>query len=764
MAWATTPIRRLSLLLSVTGGCLALSTCGVDKLLKPAPGGILQVTPPRLDDSAAAGSMAARITSLQIANGAAGVLGWTAAISRASPWLQLGTLSGNAPGTLAMSADPTGLDVGVYHDTIVVAAMSGGGEARIPVQFTVHPCDIQSLVIDSELFGSLGSADCAAPHRDSTFADLYRFEGSAGDSVSIELVAGNFAPYLVLDTTATPPAAAGVPLLERSGCAGLPGTTCLRYQRLSRSGSFVIEAATVAPHDSGSYTLRVFRPRAPYEPESLEQMGADSLTVVATGGVSAQPAVVLRGVVRDPDAGDSLRLEVEMRPVGVAFTGTPTATGRLVASDQEALVCVKDLTDHTSYHWQARTVDQTGRASAWDSYGANAEDPDFLVALSDPPAAPAQLGQFKSDAVTAIAVGGSTDETIVVFKGTVFDDDAGETVRLEVEVRPVSIACTDQPTASSAPVTSGSITSVAFTGLADNTYYHWQARAVDQTGRAGPWAAFGGNLETSHDFNIRIPPSRLVFTVHPTSVVSNVAIAPAVTVSAQDLTGATLTSFTGSVTVALGSGTPGAVFSGTRAAAAVAGVAAFSDLRIDRSGSGYTLVATSPGLAPVTSSSFVVTAGPAAKLVFTTPPGTTAQIGVPLSPQPVVQIQDAAGNNVSQAGRVITAAIASGGGTLGGMLTANTNTFGVASFTDLKITGAVGTRTLRFTSPGLSDLTSSAITLTAGPASAMAVNAGNQQSAAAGTAVAVAPEATLRATTVTPGRAAMVTLGPSTRT
>src|SRR5512145_817154 len=300
MAWAIrTPIRRLLLVLSVTGGSLSLSTCGVDKLLKPAPGGILQVTPPRLDDSAAAGSMAARITSLQISNGASGALGWTAAVSRASPWLQLGTLSGNAPGTLAMSADPTGLGVGVYHDTIVVAAMSGGGEARIPVQFSVHACLIQSLVIDSELFGSLGSADCGAPHRDSTFADLYRFVGSAGDSVSIELVA-NFEPYLLLDTTATPPAAAGVPLLEQSNCAGLPGTTCLRYQRLSRSGTFDIEVATLTPRDSGSYTLRLFRPRAPHEPEALEQLGADSVTALATGGVSAEPAIVLRGVVRDP--------------------------------------------------------------------------------------------------------------------------------------------------------------------------------------------------------------------------------------------------------------------------------------------------------------------------------------------------------------------------------------------------------------------------------------------------------------------------------
>ena len=870
MAWdhKTPPIRRLLLVLSVTGGSVLLTTCSVDKLLKPPAGGILQVTPTRLEDSAAVGSLAARVMSLQISNGASGTLGWTAAVEEANPWLRLAAPSGNAPGTLAVSAAPTGLGVGVYRDTIVVAAMTGGGEARIPVQFTVHPCSIQPLAINSELSGALGSVDCGAPHRDSSFADLYRFLGSAGDSVSIELAATKFAPYLILDTTATPPAAAGVPLPTGTGCAGLPGTTCLRYQRLPRSGTFILEAATVSRHDSGSYTVRLFRPRAPQAPESLEQFGADSVTVVATGGVSVEPAVVLSGVVRDPDAGDSLRLEVELRPVGAAFTGAATAASAQVAADEEALVLVTGLTDNTSYHWRARTLDQTGRVSAWSSYGANAEvAPDFLVAVPDAPAVPAGPGQFKSDALTAIAVGGQTDEATMVLKGTVFDQDPGDRVRLEVEVRPLGTAFTGEPTASSpletsgsiaavtivglanqtdyhwqtravdqgglagawssyggnsegevdfrvavarapnaptsltqlridgatlidvgdtiperslyfrgglsdpdpgdqvrfevelkpvgvnftnvpsgssVPVPSGSTASVALTGLADNASYHWQARAVDQTGRAGPWTAFGANLETSHDFYIRVPPSRLVFTVQPTTVVSNVAIAPAVIVSAQDMNGATITSFTGEVTIALGSGPAGAVLSGTTAVAAVAGVATFSDLRIDRSGSAYTLVATSPGLAPVTSSSFVVTAGPAAKLVITTPPGTTAQSGVPLSPQPVVRIQDAAGNNVSQGGTVITAAIASGGGTLGGTLTPSTNSSGVASFTDLKITGAVGTRALRFTSPGLTAVTSSAINLTAGPASTMDVNAGNGQSAAAGTAVAVAPSVIVR--------------------
>src|SRR2546429_1077444 len=75
---------------------------------------------------------------------------------------------------------------------------------------------------------------------------------------------------------------------------------------------------------------------------------------------------------------------------------------------------------------------------------------------------------------------------------------------------------------------------------------------------------------------------------------------------------------------------------------------------------------------------------------ITTQPSTTAQSGVAFAQQPVVQLRDASGNPVSQTGVTVTAAIASGGGTLGGTLTATTNGSGVASFTNLAITGAAG--------------------------------------------------------------------------
>src|SRR5205823_12472300 len=142
------------------------------------------------------------------------------------------------------------------------------------------------------------------------------------------------------------------------------------------------------------------------------------------------------------------------------------------------------------------------------------------------------------------------------------------------------------------------------------------------------------------------------------------------------------------------------------------GLATFSGLAISGPTGSYTLSFVAAGLTPAVSGTITVGAGVATQLTLTTQPSTTAQSGVAFARQPVVQLRDAAGNAVSQAGVTVTAAIATGGGTLGGTLTAATSGSGVASFTNLAITGAAGDRTLSFSATGLTAATSGTITLT----------------------------------------------------
>jgi hypothetical protein len=111
----------------------------------------------------------------------------------------------------------------------------------------------------------------------------------------------------------------------------------------------------------------------------------------------------------------------------------------------------------------------------------------------------------------------------------------------------------------------------------------------------------------------------------------------------------------------------------------------------------------------------MATAGAPARLSVQTQPSATAVSGTPLSQQPVIQLLDAQGNPSSQSGVAVTAAIGSGGGTLGGTLTRNTDGSGRAAFTDLVITGTPGTRTLRFTATGFAAVSSTQIDVGAVP-------------------------------------------------
>src|SRR5439155_435423 len=131
------------------------------------------------------------------------------------------------------------------------------------------------------------------------------------------------------------------------------------------AGTYWIEATSAGAGQTGKFTLSVTRPRPPAGPTTLTQLRSDSTTAISLGGSTDQASVVLRGVLADPDPADSLRLEVEVRPVGTAFGDTATQTGGRVANGQTGFVAVSGLANNTAYHWQARTVDQTGRASQW---------------------------------------------------------------------------------------------------------------------------------------------------------------------------------------------------------------------------------------------------------------------------------------------------------------------------------------------------------------------------------------------------------------
>ncbi|HYS61540.1 MAG TPA: hypothetical protein VEM27_13190, partial [Gemmatimonadales bacterium] len=213
--------------------------------------------------------------------------------------------------------------------------------------------------------------------------------------------------------------------------------------------------------------------------------------------------------------------------------------------------------------------------------------------------------------------------------------------------------------------------------------------------------------------------TQLAFIVQPSNTVAGAAINPAVQVTALDAAGNAVPSFTGSVTVALGSNPGGSTLSGTTTVAAVNGVASFSPLTLDKTGTGYALTTTATGLNPATSSGFTITPGAATQLVFGTQPGTTVA-GQQITPAVKVRALDAFGNVATEFTGAVAIALGSnpGGSTLSGT-TPVAAVNGVATFFMSLNKSGTG-YTLTASGGGFAPVTSTAFDITPGTATQLA--------------------------------------------
>jgi hypothetical protein len=202
----------------------------------------------------------------------------------------------------------------------------------------------------------------------------------------------------------------------------------------------------------------------------------------------------------------------------------------------------------------------------------------------------------------------------------------------------------------------------------------------------------------------------LVVTVQPPASVT-AGSGFGLTVTAEDSSGNPITSFNGTVTVALASNPGGATLGGTLTVTASGGVATFSGLTLTTAASGYTLVATASGLGPGVTSAMTVTPASATQLVITQPPPATVQVNKAFAMK--ASIEDQYGNVVTSAANPVSVAFANNptGATLGGTLTVNASQ-GVASFNNLTINKVGSGYTLRVSSSGLPSATSNPINVT----------------------------------------------------
>lgn len=222
----------------------------------------------------------------------------------------------------------------------------------------------------------------------------------------------------------------------------------------------------------------------------------------------------------------------------------------------------------------------------------------------------------------------------------------------------------------------------------------------------------------SQPFNVSPMPARLVFSTQPDVAEAGKAFQQQPVVLARDVNNVLIADYNGPVTLAIkaGTGTAGAALIGTATVIAVNGVATYTDLGVDKKGTGYVLEAF-VGTNKLGESEAFDVAPKAGRLDFRIQPG-GATDDWEFVPQPNVSVVDADGDIATLNRSEITVAIKPGTGTAGATLSGKTSAtalHGLAWFTNLGI-DKIGTGyVLMASSPGLASAESMAFDVAEAP-------------------------------------------------
>jgi hypothetical protein len=267
---------------------------------------------------------------------------------------------------------------------------------------------------------------------------------------------------------------------------------------------------------------------------------------------------------------------------------------------------------------------------------------------------------------------------------------------------------------------SGTTTVSAVGGVATFT-----ALGIGKAGTAYTLTASASGLTpaTSAPFDIVAgTANKLVFTGQPTDALAGASVGT-LSVAVQDASGNPITTFTSPVTLGLALNPGASAISGTATVNAVAGVATFTGISLNRPGSGYVFVASAVGLASGNSGTFSISIGAASTIALVSGGAQSGAASSALALPIVVRVSDAAGNAVT--GKVLTIAVTTGGGTV--TPTSVTTIAGGLATANWTLGATPGAQSITVSGSGLTSLVVNATATGAAPATQMAITAGQAQ-------------------------------------
>jgi hypothetical protein len=444
-----------------------------------APG--LAVSPGLLRESAPSGSTTPISRTLRVTNSGNGTITWSA--SRTQSWVSLSKLSGGAPEDVIITLDPTGLPPGMQLDTVTFTSPEAtNGLIKVPVELEI----LQPGLMVTPAFINT-SAESNDPKRQDF--DLSVTNSGGG---TLAWFASANTPWLfvsplvglapsTLRVTIDPRGLAlgthnGSVTVSSPGAVGSPFTIPVQLVVVSKA----CNETSIVPDVVREGMLNAEDCEAPHRPGSFANLY----------GFSA-------------NAGETI--SIRLTATFDAYLIFTDGAGNVLAQNDECpgetgTACIREIPITTSGRYFIEATSAAPGAS-----GALL----ITVVRERAPASPGELRQYRSDDATQIGVGGTVPEDAVVIRGRIDDPNETDFVRYEVELRALASAFSGAPThlGDFVAAQGGATTvSVRAGSLANNTGYHWQARACDRTGRCSAWLSFGNNAETDADFSIAVPP------------------------------------------------------------------------------------------------------------------------------------------------------------------------------------------------------------------------------------------------------------------
>ena len=471
---------------------------------------------------------------------------------------------------------------------------------------------------------------------------------------------------------------------------------------ITGSGAHALQFSATGVSPTTSQTLTLV---APAPPPTLLALATQPAGAVSNAMFATQPIVQVRDAANNLASASSALITAAVGSGAGTLTGTTTRT---------ALNGVATFTDlgisGTGPHALVFTSSGLAPATTASFTVADQAGPPTQLAVSVQPGGASSGAVFGQqpvvqvrDAAGNIAPSSTAPVTVVVFSG-------GGTLTGTTSVVPINGIVT--------------YSDLAITGSGSQLLR---------------FSSVGLSAVNSAAFVVSSAATQLALSRQPAGAVSGAAFTTQPVVELRDANNALASTSNAAVTVVLASGS-GALI-GTTTVNAVNGVATFTNLGISGTGT-HTLSFSGAGLTSVTSAPLSVQAasGTAIKLgVSTQPSGATS--GQPFSVQPIVQVRDAGNGVVVGSSAAVTASLASGSGALSGATTV-TAASGVATFTDLTITGT-GAHALTFSSTGLAAAQSASFSVVGVP-NALSVASQPAASAVSGSVMTPQPAVQLR--------------------